>query len=44
MQSGASDFLHKPVSERALVNAIEAALRRKVQDEERGSSGANELG
>jgi FixJ family two-component response regulator len=44
MQSGASDFLRKPVSERALGNAIEVALRRKFQDGERGSCGTNELG
>ena len=38
MRSGASDFLRKPVSERALINAIEVALQRKFQDGERGNS------
>jgi len=37
MRSGASDFLRKPVSERALINAIEVALRRKFQNGERGN-------
>ena len=38
MRSGASDFLRKPVSERALINAIEVALRRKLQNGESGNS------
>jgi FixJ family two-component response regulator len=38
MQFGASDFLRKPVSERALINAIKIALRRKYQNGERGNS------
>ena len=33
MRSGASDFLRKPVSERALINAIEVALRRNSRME-----------
>jgi FixJ family two-component response regulator len=44
MQAGASDFLRKPVSEQALISAIEVALGRKFQNgAEGGSSGSDKL-
>jgi FixJ family two-component response regulator len=44
MQARASDFLRKPVSEQALISAIEVALGRKFQNgAEGGSSGSDKL-
>jgi FixJ family two-component response regulator len=42
MQAGASAFLRKPVSEHALIQAIEVALQRRLQDgAKRRNSGTN---